>query len=255
MATTDGGISTQGYESVQSPVRRAEARREEAARTLVRIHKRDAALVITTLVLTLLLGLSALGNIVQGMQGIREIPYVVFLDELGQHQPAIRLPDQPLTVPQGMIIMALIRWTECTRAIPGDTKVMADCWDVVRDFTTNAAWAQLEPFYEQQLVRRNQQRRVQITLPKVTRLSASRTYRVEWEETAFEPSGAKIAQESSRWEADLAIADFSDKAHRAHMTLLLGQRNYRNLLGIAVDDIQWKQRPALGQLVPPGEAR
>ena len=252
---SDGGVSTQGAASVQSEVRTMDARREEAARTMTRIYKRDAALVITTLVLGLLLGLSVFANIMQGLQGIREIPYVVFLDELGNHHPAVRLPDQTLTVPQGMIIMALIRWTECTRSIPGDSKVMGDCWDVVRDFTTNAAWAQLEPFYEQQLERRKQQRRVQITLPKVTRIAESRTYRVEWEETAVEPSGAKIAQESSRWEADLGIADFSDKAARERMNLRLNQRNYRNLLGIAVDDIQWKQRPALGQLAPPGEGR
>ena len=184
-----------------------------------------------------------------------EIPYVVFIDQLGNHHPAVRLPDQEITVPQGMIIMTLIRWMECTRTIPGDTKVLADCWDMVREFTTNAAWMQLEPFYEQQLERRKQQRRVQITLPKVTILTGSRSYQVEWEETAVEPTGAKVAQESSPWLATLTLADFSDKANRERMNLRLDQRNYRNLLGIAVDDIQWKPRPPLGQLLPGGEGR
>ena len=251
----DGGVSTQGYQSIQSEVRSMDAKVEEAARTITRIYKRDSALVITTLVLGILLGCSTCANIVQGMQGIREIPYVVFIDELGNHHPAIRLPDQQITIPQGMIIMTLIRWIECVRTIPGDTKVMADCWEMVREFTTNAGWAQLEPFYEQQLERRKQQRRVQITLPKVTIVPESRTYQVTWDETAVEPSGAKIAQESSRWEADLSLADFSDKAARERLNLRLDQRNFRNLLGIAVDDIRWKQRPPLSQLVPPGEGR
>ena len=250
----DGGVSTEGYQSVQTEVRTMDARIEEAARTMTRIYKRDSALVISTLVLAILLGCSTCGNIVQGMQGIREIPYVVFIDELGNHHPAVRLPDQTITVPQGMIIMSLIRWIECTRAIPADTKVLGDCWEMVKEFTTNAGWEQLEPFYVQQLERRKQQRRVQITLPKVT-LIGERSYQVEWEETAVEPSGAKVAQESSRWEATLGIADFADKANIQSRNLRMDRRNYRNLLGIAVDDIQWKQRPPLGQLVPPGEGR
>ena len=249
----EGGVETQDYQSVQTEVRALDAKRDEAARTMTRIYKRDSSLVITTLVLGLLLGCSTCGNIMQGMQGIREIPYVVFIDQLGNHHPAVRLPDQEITVPEGMIIMTLIRWVECTRSIPGDTKVLADCWEMVREFTTNAAWTQIEPFYVQQLERRKQQRRVQITLPKVTILAGSRTYRVEWEETAVEPSGAKVAQESSSWEADLTLADFSDKAARERRNLRLDQRNFRNLLGIAVDGIQWKQRPPLGQLVPGGE--
>jgi type IV secretory pathway TrbF-like protein len=249
----EGGVDTQGYQSVQTEVRNDEARREEAARTMTRIYKRDSALVISTLVLALLLGMSTCGNIVQGMQGIREIPYVVFIDQLGNHHPAIRLPDQEITVPEGMIIMTLIRWIECTRSIPMDTKVLADNWEMVREFTTNAAWTQIEPFYEQQLERRKQQRRVQITLPQVKLLAGSRTWVVTWEETAVEPSGAKVVQESSSWEAELTLADFSDKAARERRNLRLDQRNYRNLLGIAIHDIRWKQRPPLGQLTGEGQ--
>ena len=251
----DGGVSTSDYQSVQSEVRDMDAKREEAARTMTRIYKRDSSLVITVLVLALLLACSTCGNIVQSMQGIREIPYVVFIDELYNHHPAVRLPDETITVPQGMIIMSLIRWTECTRTIPGDTKVMGDCWDMVKDFTTNAAWAQLEPFYEQQLERKRQQRRVQITLPKVVILEKSRSYRVEWEETAVEPSGTKVAQESARWEAILVIADFSDKANRERANLRSDSKNYRNLLGIAVDDIQWNERKPVSQLLQQGESR
>ena len=67
----EGGVSTQGYESVQTEVRRGDAKRDEAARTITRIYKRDSALVLTTLVLGLLLGCSTCANIMQGMQGIR----------------------------------------------------------------------------------------------------------------------------------------------------------------------------------------
>ena len=252
---SDGGVSTSGYESVQTEVRTMDAKVEEAARTMTRIYKRDAALVITTLVLVVILAFSVFGNIVQGMQGIQEIPYVVFIDELGNHHPALRLPDQEITIPQGMIVMTLIRWVECTRSIPSDTKVLAECWDTVREFTTNAGWAQLEPFYEQQLERKKHGRRVQVTLPDVKILTGSRSYHVAWEETAHEPTGAKIVQESGRWEATLGLADFSDKAARERLNLRITQRNYRNLLGIAVDDIQWKHRPPLAQLVPPGEGK
>ena len=98
---TDGGVSTQEYQSIQTEVRAMDAKKEEGARTITRIYKRDSALVISVLILAILLGCSTCGNIVQGMQGIREIPYVVFIDQLGNHHPAVRLPDQEITVPQG----------------------------------------------------------------------------------------------------------------------------------------------------------
>lgn len=44
--------------------------------------------------------------------------------------------EQALTVPpvpQSTIMMSLLRWTDCVRSIPGDTKAMGDCWDWVKD--------------------------------------------------------------------------------------------------------------------------
>ena len=171
---------------------------DEAARTMTRIYKRDAALVITTLVLVVLLAFADFGNIVQGMQGIREIPYVVFIDEFGNHHPALRLPDQEITVPQGMIVMTLIRWVECTRTIPGDTKVLADCWDRCASSPPMRAGRSWSRSMSNNWSAGNSGGRVQITLPKVKILTGSRSYHVEWEETAVEPTGAKIVPRNPR---------------------------------------------------------
>lgn len=84
-----------------------------------------------------------------------------------------------------------------------------------------------------------------MTLPRVAIPGPPHIYRVEWEETAFDLSGAPVAAESGRWQAHLSVADVNDTATRARMRLRLSPRNSRNLLGIAVDAIQWQLSPPL----------
>jgi hypothetical protein len=174
--------------------------------------------------------------------------------EYATPRQAVLIPAPPLTVPQSAIIMTLIRWTECTRGLSTDRKVVDDCWAMVKDFTAPSVWAQLEPVYAQQLQRFQQHQRVEISRPAVTRLTESSIYQVGWDETTFESSGVQVAQESGRWHALLSIADVHGKAARERLDLHLAQRNYRNLLGIVVTDMQWKQRPPLTPAVAQDQA-
>ena len=62
-----------------------------------------------------------------------------------------------------------------------------------------------------------------------------------------------MPEESGRWTATLVIADFQSQVAQQERDLRRKQRNYRNLLGIVVDDISWQRRPLLSQIQPPPE--
>jgi type IV secretory pathway TrbF-like protein len=246
------GIDTRPYESRQEALRGIEASEAQRVATVTRAYKRDARLIVSNLILSFFLAFSVYANIQQGKQGVREVPYVVLLDHLGNQQPLLRLDQLPVTPEQSQIVGVLMTWTELVRRISSDPQAFAKNWELADDYTSNTAMEQMKEFRKEQQQRQQQGTRVQISVPTVLPIGTSRSYIVEWEETAVDPNGRVMAHESGMWKATLTVADFQSKAATEERTLKRQRRNYRNIRGILIDDISWSGRPLL---VVPAPAR
>jgi type IV secretory pathway TrbF-like protein len=238
-----GGIDTRAYRGRQRPLQDMEQVIREMADRQGRKERSFARLVLAIMALSLLLGLSVVGNIVQGMHGVRVEPWVEQLDHLGNQQPLVRLKNMPATPAQTQVVGTLTTWTQFVRIISSDATAMAMFWDIVKDYTSNAGLGQLEAYRAQQKERQQQGKRVWVAKVSVQPLQGSRSYHVEWEECTANSGGQLVLLESASWKATLAVADFQSQAVIKARELRLSQRNYRNLLGILVDDIQWKPEP------------
>lgn len=237
------GIDSKAYEGRQRTLQDKEQEVREQAQRKARSDKSFARLVLAIMIVVIVLGLAVIGNIVQGLHGVRTEPYVVVIDYLGNHQPAVRLTDMPLTPGQTQIIGTLSTWTQFVRVISSDATAMGMFWELVKDHTSNAALGMLEAYRAQQKERLAQGKRVWVTKVTVQPLTGSRSYHVEWDECTANSAGQLVLAESAYWKATLSVADFQSEAVKKARELRLSQKNFRNLLGILVDDIQWNPEP------------
>lgn len=247
------GVGTTAYTSRQRQAQAIEAAVQAKTRILTQTAQRDNRLLLALLLTTTLLAGTGAALIWQGRTGEREVPYVVVMDHLGNQSPLLRLADQPVTPEQSIIVGTLMTWLEHVRQLSSDSVVLGKNWARVEEYTSQAALHQLEGFRREQKQRQQLGRRVEITPPRVMPIPKSRSYTAEWEEKTYDPNGGLLTEESGRWTATLTIADFQSQAAQQERDLRRKQRNYRNLLGIVVDELSWQRRPLLSQRQPPTE--
>jgi type IV secretory pathway TrbF-like protein len=245
----DGGnerIQTKGYAGRQRWFQDMEQLVLERRDRLGRMVQRDGRLIVTILVMSLLLSGAVLGNILQGLLGVRTEVQVLLLDHLGNERPLIRLTDLPATPEQLQILEVLGAWIRAVRLISKDGRVMNASWDWLHDFTSQTLLTRLEGYKKDQMQRQQTGVSVYITKPSLQRLSTSRSYYVEWDECTVSPEGRLLLEQSAAWKATVTVADFQSKAVQDARALRLKNKIYRNLLGIVVDDVvDWKPQPFL----------
>ena len=247
------GIQTKAYVGRQRPTQELEAVVQAKTHLLTHMYQRDNRLISALLVMTLLLGGTGAALIWQGRTGEKEVPYVILMDHLGNQMPLLKLSELPVTPEQSIIVGTLMTWLEHVRQISSDSVVLGKNWERVEDYTSQALLKQLEAFRREQKQRQQLGRRVEITPPRVMPIQKSRSYTATWEEKTYDQNGQLMPEESGRWTATLVIADFQSQVAQQERDLRRKQRNYRNLLGIVVDDISWQRRPLLSQIQPTPE--
>jgi type IV secretory pathway TrbF-like protein len=247
------GVHTTAYRGRQGQAQALAAAVQEKTRILTRTYQRENRLLWALLLTTTLLCGTGAALIWQGRTGEREVPYVVLLDHLGNHAPLLTLTELPVTPEQSIIVGTLMMWLEHVRMISSDRVVLGRNWARVEDFTSTAALQQLEGFRREQKQRQQLGRRVEISAPRLLPIPKSRSYAAEWDEHTYDHQGQVLPEESGRWKATLTIADFQSQVAQQERDLRRKHRNYRNLLGIVVDDISWQRRPLLSQQQPPPE--
>ena len=247
------GVSTTAYVGRQRQAQDLAAAVQEKARILTRMYQRDNRLLWALAVMTTLLLLSGTANLWQGRTGVEQVPYVVLVDHLGNQAPLLKLADQPVTPEQSIIVGTLMTWLEHVRMISSDSVVLGKNWERVEDYTSQAFLKQLEGFRREQKQRQQLGRRVEITPPRLLPIQKARSYTAQWEEKTYDHNGQLLPEESGRWTATLVIADFQSQVAQQERDLRRKQRNYRNLLGIVVDDVSWQRRPLFSQVQPPPE--
>jgi type IV secretory pathway TrbF-like protein len=249
------GVSTTAYVGRQRQTQDLEEVVREKAHILTRTYQRDSRLLWAVTVLSTLLLLSGAANLWQGRTGVQIEPYVVLVDHVGNHIPVLKLADLPVTPEQSIIVGTLMHWVEYVRTISSDRVVLGRNWEKVEDYTSTAGLHQLEGFRREQKLRQQLGRRVEISPPRVLPIRKSRSYTAEWEEKTYDQEGRLLPDESGRWTATLTIADFQSQVAQHERDLRRKQRQYRNLLGIVVDDVSWSVRPLLAQRQPPQEGQ
>jgi type IV secretory pathway TrbF-like protein len=245
------GIQITRYGSRQEATKIRDEEVTRRAEGITRIVKRDGGLIFCLVLTLLLLAASVGANMWQGMTGVITEVQVLMLDHLGQERPLVRLTDLPVTPEQTQVMGVLMNWIEWNRVIFLDAVQVKKNWDRADVFTSNAVIRQLADFRREQKYRLEEvHRRVEITQPLVLpNGSKSRSYTVEWDETARDMEGHLVPSECGKWKAFLTVADFQSDASKYARDFRLKQKDYRNILGIVVDDVSWSGRPLF--LVPP----
>ena len=129
----------------------------------------------------------------------------------------------------------------------------ASNWEKVEDFTSTAALHQLGGLSARAETAATARASGGNQSPRVLPIRKSRSYTAEWEEKTYDQDGRLLPDESGRWTATLTIADFSSQVAQQERDLRRKQRQYRNLLGIVVDEVSWSVRPLLSQRQPQPE--
>jgi type IV secretory pathway TrbF-like protein len=252
-------IDTRPYVGAQSTIQGIEVALAQKAARIAGERRAGAWNGVALTVLSLGLVGSVAMNVYQGHQGVREVPYVVSIDQFGQERPALRLVDELVKPEQSVIMAVLINWLELVRPISNDPAVLGKNWAKADDYMSNAMLQHITTYRSDQKARQEQGLRVELTQPPTLLpiAGSTRSYTAEWEEIAYNPQGEPVPYESGRWKATITVADFQSKAAQDEKLVRRKQGNYRNLLGIVVDDVQWRGRPLLSQLQtpPPREGR
>jgi type IV secretory pathway TrbF-like protein len=176
--------------------------------------------------------------------GVRVVPYVIRVDHLGHEQALERLPQMPLKPEQSVIHGVVLAWIEHVRSISNDPIVFVTNWDKVADYTTTAGLRQLTAFRQEQRARQHMGRRVQVTVGGVRPVGGdSQSSTVEWREEVYDPSGQLLTDESGLWTATVRIANWQSQTAQQEVDLRRKAKNFRNVLGVFVDEVSWTMRP------------
>jgi type IV secretory pathway TrbF-like protein len=246
-------IDPRPYVGIHTTTQAIEVALEQKAARIVGERRHGAWNGMAITVLSLMLGVSVGVNVHQSHQGVRVEPYVVYIDQFGQERPALRLVDELVKPEQSVIMAVLINWLELVRPISNDPAVLGKNWTKADDYMSNAMLQRITTYRSDQKARQEQGLRVELTQPPTLLpiAGSTRSYTAEWEEIAYNPQGQPVPYESGRWKATITVADFQSKAAQDEKLVRRKQGNYRNLLGIVVDDVQWSGRPLLSQLQTP----
>jgi type IV secretory pathway TrbF-like protein len=176
---------------------------------------------------------------------------VIRVDQFGQEQPLESAPRHPMKPAENVAHDMLQNYLEHLRPISESVVVFVKNWDWVKDYTTSAGMRQLHDFRAEQDKRQRLGRRVQVTVGAILPVDgATNTYTAEWREEAYDRNGQMLGIESGLYKATLRIADFQSTTAQVEMDLRRKQRNFRNLMGVYVDELRWNMRP----LPPEGKA-
>jgi type IV secretory pathway TrbF-like protein len=137
-----------------------------------------------------------------------------------------------------------MEWVEHLRSISNDPIVFVKNWDKVADYTTTAGLRQLAAFRKEQRTRQQQGRRVQVTVGGVLPVGGdSQSYTVDWKEEVYDQSGQLLTDESGLWTATVRVASWQSQTAQQEVDLRRKAKNFRNILGVFVDEVSWTMRP------------
>ena len=238
------GIHLAAHTGRQEAVNRIEDARRTRSNTLARAYQATARWQAVALGLLGTTVLSTAAVAWLATSGVRVVPYVVRVDQLGQEQPLTSVPSTPVKPEQSVIHGVIMAWIEHVRSISNDVIVFAQNWDKVADYTTTAGLRQLAAFRNEQAIRQQMGRRVQVTVGAVLPVGGlSHSYTVEWREDVYDQGGQLLVDESGRWKATMRIADFQSQTAQQEVDLRRKTRNFRNILGVFIDEVSWTMRP------------
>lgn len=238
------GMVTTAHQGPQAAISRAEQGQRALSNTVAQLLRDKARWQGISLCLGATTVLCAGGLTWLALAGVRVEPYVVRVDQLGQEQvlrPASARPEPPTPT---LIHGVVVQWVEHVRAISSDVVVFGANWDKVADYSTTACLRQLQAFRHEQARRQQHGRRVQVQVGTFLPVGGhSHSYTIEWREDAYDPSGQWLVEESGLWKATIRIADFASTTAQAEVDLRRKRRNFRNILGVFVDEVSWTVRP------------
>ena len=238
------GIHTAAHTGRQEAVNRLEEARHARSNTLAHAYTTAARWQAVALGLlgTTLLSTAAVAWL--ATSGVRVVPYVIRVDQLGHEQALTSLPQTPLKPEQSVIHGVLVEWIEHVRSISNDPIVFVTNWDRVADYTTTAGLRQLAAFRQEQRTRQQTGRRVQVTVGSVLPVGGdSQSYTVAWREDVYDQSGQLLTDESGLWTATVRIASWQSQTAQQEVDLRRKAKNFRNVLGVFVDEVSWTMRP------------
>lgn len=245
------GIQIAAHPDPTEAVRRAEAgqqaRTDQFARLLA--SKRRWQKMATGLLV--IAGLTT-GWAIWTSTGGRQVEvFVERIDAFGLQQSLDRAPAHPQKPASTVVKGVIRRWIEHARDISSDPRVFGKAWDEIADYSTQTLMKQLQDFREYQAERQRRGARVQTEIGPIMPVGGSgKSFTVEWREEAYMQSGVLVQEESGIWRATITLADFAGKAAQQEMDLRRRARNFRNIDGVFLHDVNWSQvRP-----LPEGES-
>ena len=232
------GIQTNGFKGPGEEVSRAHAGQRAVVNTYA-ILLREKAMWQRVAIPGWLCTMACVGIIIwMAGWGTRVVPHVVEWDRTGTERLIRPIPPVPQKAEQNVLRHIVTDWLAKTRAISSDGVVFQQHWDWVRDYTTSRGWAQIQEMWKEQAGRHRAGIRVQVQVREVLPVGGtSQSWAVEWEERAYTPEGRLVLQDTLRWKATLRVADFQDQAAKRQMQLMRTQNNYRNILGVFMDEV------------------
>jgi type IV secretory pathway TrbF-like protein len=247
MTTPPGGLNglhITAHTGRQDRINRIEEARRARSNTLAQAFKDKARWQGMALGLLSTTILSTGAAVWLAVSGVRVEPYVVRVDRLGQEQVLSAIQTTPLKPEQSVIHGVVLAWVENVRSISNDVIVFAQNGDRVADYTTTAGLRQLTAFRREQAIRQQMGRRVQVSVSNFLPIGGqSNSYTVEWREEVYDQSGQLLVDESGLWKATVRIADFQSKTAQEEVDLRRKKQNFRNILGVFIDEVSWTMRP------------
>jgi type IV secretory pathway TrbF-like protein len=169
---------------------------------------------------------------------------VIRVDQFGNEQPLESAPRHPMKPTESVAHDLLQNYIEHLRPISESGVIFVKNWDWVKDYTTTAGMRQLHDFRLEQDKRQRLGRRVQVTVGAVLPVDgAANSYTADWREEAYDRHGQLLSLESGLYRATLRLADFQSTTAQVELDLRRKQRNFRNLMGLYVDELRWTMRP------------
>ena len=191
-----------------------------------------------------LLGISSTGLVTLATQS-RVVPYVVEVDRMGRAEAVAPAEAVPLAEDR-VVVAALSSFVTSIRTVYADPVAQRDAVYRAYAFVSGDAREYLEAYFsdpqnDPRRLGEDFRRAVEVTgvLPVPGRDAQTRTYRVQWNETARSAQGGTTER---AWEGYLAVT-------LAPPTTTEGVE--RNPLGVFVTDLAWSPLAGTARTVPP----
>jgi type IV secretory pathway TrbF-like protein len=174
------------------------------------------------------------GLLVHTRHNTKVLAYVVEVAETGQVRSVGILPHVWKGDNPAVVHFFVREWLGWVRNLPTDSVVIHRQWEKAKDTMTKAAWQRVQPYLQTQSERHARKEVVQIEFGTITAIAGhAQSYDVEWRETSYGQDGSQLS--AAPWKASVKVVIYPP-------TALKDGAEFRNPLGMFVDDVQWNER-------------